>query len=76
MEKKNTHFILKEEDIEKYLTDKQQLQLRLIATAIAEGRSKDNKKPVNEYYICNVDELYSHKVLEAIQEGETMFAHP
>ena len=68
--KKNTHTVIKNEDIQKYLTEGEKGVLNAFLIAIQQGRRKDGKKPVNEYFICNTDEPYSKEVLKAILKGE------
>lgn len=68
--KENTHTVIKNEDIRKYLTVKEISQLVNILANISSGRRADGKNPENTYYICNTDEPYADKVLEAIMGGE------
>lgn len=68
--KKNTHTVLKNEDIDKYLNTEQTNNLVDILQTIARGRDKDGKKMFNEYYVCNTDEPYADKVLNVILRGE------
>lgn len=68
--KKNTHTVLKNEDIDKYLNTEQKENLADILQTIAKGRDKDGKKMFNEYYVCNTDEPYADKVLDAILRGK------
>lgn len=62
--------MLKQEDIEKYLTEEQKEQLNEMALAIVNGRARDGKCPINSYYVCNKDEPYAEKVRTAIMRGE------
>ena len=71
MVKENTHTVLKNEDIEKYLSVKQKDNLKQIIMTIGYGRDRDGKEAVNHYYVCNVDEPYSDKVLDIILKGST-----
>ena len=67
--KKNTHLILKVEDINKYLTQNEKLTLLLkIENKINGGRIEDSKK-LNEYYICNKDEHYAQDVFDLIKRN-------
>lgn len=68
--KANTHTVIKNEDIQKYLTAEEKRQLVHILVNISSGRRTDGKKPENTYYICNTDEPYSEEVLKAILKGE------
>lgn len=68
--KENTHIIIKVEDTLKYCSPKERDDLLNVMTSIVAGRRKDKKIDENSYYICNVDEPYSEKVLNVIKEGE------
>ena len=71
IKKENTHLVLKEEDINKYLTELERNILSSIYEKIIKSRIKDGKRE-NSYYIVNVDEPYSEKILLTIADGETM----
>lgn len=68
--KKNTHVVIKIEDIEKYLTREEIGCLNAFLIQIQQGRQKDGKKPINNYYICNTDEPYAEEVHSVILRGE------
>ena len=72
MNKKDTHIVLKMDDVRKYLSDEQIYELNNISQIIQNGREKDGKNKCNEYYICNVDEPYSDKVLDVILNGTSL----
>lgn len=67
---KTTHNVIKKEDALKYLPEPAFLSLCQILSIISEGRKADGKKPVNEYYICNIDEPYAEMVHDVIAAGE------
>ncbi|ARF67306.1 hypothetical protein B7C51_04890 [Paenibacillus larvae subsp. pulvifaciens] len=66
--------ILKNEDIEQYLSIYEKMQLRLILTRIDARRALE-KKNENEYVLIHVDEPYEGQVIDIIQthhgQGET-----
>jgi len=68
--KKNTHTVLKNRDIDKYLNIEQTINLIDILQTIARGRDRDRKKMFNEYYVCNTDEPYAEEVLNVILKNE------
>lgn len=72
MEKVNTHIVIKREDALKYLTESEYQTLEELQNTIIRGRAKDNKKPVNNYYICNVDEPYAEVIRGIIIGGEAV----
>lgn len=67
--KESTHIVFKIEDALKYLSNEDRERLATLIFRIETGRSQDGKK-LNRYYICNADEPYADKVLQAILEGE------
>ncbi|MBP3677862.1 MAG: hypothetical protein J6I97_05905 [Agathobacter sp.] len=72
MQKENTHIVIKREDALKYLTEVEYQTLEVLQNTITEGRAKDNKKPINNYYICNTDEPYAEVVRGIILGGEAV----
>lgn len=52
------HLVMKYSDIENYCTEEEKHQLRNILIHIAQGRTKDEKKPTNHYLVVNEDEAY------------------
>ncbi|MDR5566965.1 hypothetical protein [Paenibacillus larvae] len=58
--------ILKNEDIEQYLSIYEKMQLRLILTRIDARRALE-KKNENEYVVIHVDEPYAGQVIDIIQ---------
>lgn len=62
--------VFKKEDALKYLSEPALQSLEQILNMIAEGRNKDGKKPVNEYWVCNTDEPYAEIVHGVIMAGE------
>lgn len=69
MKVKLTHIVVKQEDLNNYLSDKERELLYNILTKVEEGRATDGK-PNNQYYICNIDEPYAEKVRQVIIDGE------
>lgn len=72
MDKVNTHVVIKRGDIFKYLEEPEQIALEEMLNKIICGRAKDNKKPVNYYYIVNKDEPYAEVVHGIIIGGEAV----
>jgi len=70
MDKKNMYVVFKREDALKYLTEVELQSLETILSTICEGRSRDNKTPFNNYYVCNTDEPYADVVHGVIISGE------
>lgn len=71
IEKVDTHIIIKREDIAKYLNKSEQIALENILNKIIRGRTNDNTKPVNKYYIVNKDEPYAEIVHNIIINRES-----
>lgn len=75
MDIKITHTVLKNEDIEKYLSETDKRKLTAIVETIACHRIADLKK-INKYIICNTDEPYAEKVLKIIRQEEETHINP
>lgn len=72
IKKENTHVVIKREDILKYLEETEQITLDEMLNKIIRGRAKDNKKPINNYYVVNKDEPYAEVVHGIIVGGEAV----
>ena len=70
MERVNTHIVIKREDALKYLTEVEYQTLEAIQSAISRGRKEDGKDPINNYYVCNLDEDYAEIIRDVIRLGE------
>ena len=68
--KEGSHLVIKCEDIFKYLSNDERKTIANFLDKITQGRERDNKKPINTYYICNVDEPYADVVRGVILAGE------
>lgn len=66
----NRFIVIKNSDIDKYLTGDEKESLSIALVAIANGRARDGKAPENTYLVCNTDEPYADKVLDIILDGE------
>lgn len=72
MKKANTHIVIKRQDALKYLTEVEYKALEQMLLTISQGRNKDGKKPINTYYVCNIDEPYAEVVHGIIIGGEAV----
>lgn len=72
MEKVNTHIVIKRQDALKYLTEVEYQALEQMLCTISQGRNKEGKKPINTYYVCNIDEPYAEVVHGIIIGGEAI----
>lgn len=70
-EKKNTHLVIKREDIDKYLSPKEKEDFLYLDYLIAARKIMEEQKDPNSYYVVNKDEPYADKILEVIKQGET-----
>ena len=66
-----THTVIKNSDVDKYLSVEQTNNLIDILQTICQGRKKDGKPTDNEYIICNMDEPYANEVLTVIRKAES-----
>ena len=63
--KEEKYLVLKLDDIEKYLTDREKFALTNVCLRIREGRDLDGKKQ-NHYVVVNEEETYAEKVWDLI----------
>lgn len=70
--KTDTFIVIKKEDAMNYLSGTEQAYLARMLHTIAASRLDTGKRPVNSYYVCNVDEPYSVNVRNMILSGEAM----
>ena len=68
--RENKYEVFKLEDIDKYLTDSQKIELAVINKFIREGRQIDGKVPCNRYIVVNQDEPYSETIWKLIETTE------
>lgn len=64
------YLVIKNDDIENYLSVVEELQFDGLVRRIAKGRDLDGKTP-NAYYVVNQNEPYSSKVINLIIKEET-----
>ena len=69
--KYNTHTVIKNSDINQFLTQTEKDILTVITSKICDCREKDGRRYSPDYYICNRDEPYANKVLRVILNGES-----
>ncbi len=72
MEKEDTHVVIKKDDIIKYLDESEQAALENMMDKIIRHRARDNKEPINHYYVVNKDEPYAELVHGIIIDGEAV----
>lgn len=61
-------WVFKSDDIDKYLSNGQYVQLVNISGTIGNERIKEGKNPDNKYMIINRDEPYAEEVLEIMKK--------
>lgn len=64
--KKDTHVVLKIEDLVDCLTEEQHLMLQDIIETIKSHKEKHGEPTTNEYIIVNKDEPYADLILEMV----------
>jgi DNA/RNA endonuclease YhcR with UshA esterase domain len=69
--KRFTHLVIKQEDVNKYLTERKAKKFNKLIEEINRGRVKDGKG-YNNYYVCNEDEPYANDVITTILHGELL----
>lgn len=69
-EKKNSHIVIKREDVLTLITAEEALALANILQKIEDQRYELGKKIRQSYYVVNLDEPYAKEVFEVIRRGE------
>lgn len=69
------YIVIKKEDALQHLSATELHTLDTLLNTIIKGRARDNKKPINKYYVCNVDEPYAQVVHGVIIGGEAVKAN-
>ncbi|WNS74268.1 hypothetical protein RRV45_15260 [Bacillus sp. DTU_2020_1000418_1_SI_GHA_SEK_038] len=59
--------VIKNEDIEKHLTDTQKIHLEYLLEEIRSGRRLDGKRNYQKYLVINTDEPYADKIIEILK---------
>lgn len=62
--------VIKKEDVMKYLNEQEQVLIGDILTKISKCREENGRKPMNHYYVVNIDEPYAEVVKRIIIDGE------
>lgn len=65
MEKKFT--VVKNQDIEKYLNDRDKSELSRLLWKIEQGRYEEGKEAANTYLVVNTDESYASEVINLMK---------
>ncbi|MGG0170991.1 hypothetical protein [Paenibacillus dokdonensis] len=60
--------VIKNEDIEKYLDDRDKSELSRMLWKISQLRSVEGKRPDNAYLVINIDEPYAEEVVDILKE--------
>lgn len=59
--------VVKNEDIEKHLDDRDKSELSRILWKIEQGRYEEGKEAVNKYLVVNVDEPYAPEIIKIMK---------
>ena len=70
--KYNTHLVIKNEDIEKYLSQEMQEDLEDIINTLKYNKEMAGEDTDKGYYIVNIDEPYADDILQLILKGEDL----
>ena len=78
MEKVDTHVVIKKEDIIKYLDESEWAALENMMNKIIRHRARDNKEPINHYYVVNKDEVVHGIIIagEVVKEKQLKYQSP
>lgn len=64
-----THTVIKNEDVEKHLTEMEKVQLLRLLNKVKAGRASEGKQAVNVYLIVNTDESYASDVVQILKDN-------
>ncbi len=59
--------VVKNEDVEKHLDDSDKSELSRILWKIEQGRYEEGKEATNTYLVINVDEPYTHEIINIMK---------
>lgn len=62
--------VVKNEDVEKHLDDRDKSELSRILWKIEQGRHEEGKEAKNAYLIINVDEPYTSEIIEIMKANK------
>ena len=65
--RENKYLVVKQSDIEKYLTKDDKTDLDILLLGVVVGRKREGKLP-NHYVVVNEDEPYAEQVWQLIQK--------
>lgn len=66
----NKFTVLKNQDIEKYLSEEEKQQLLVLIGKLGYGRVMDNKPLNNKYAVVNLDEPYAKEVTDIMNKNK------
>lgn len=61
--------VIKEDDINNYLSEKERFALNHLKSVIALGRESDGKPNSNEYLVVNTDESYADDIIDILKKN-------
>lgn len=60
--------VIKNEDVEKHLDDRDKSELSRILWKIEQGRYEEGKEAANTYLVVNVDEQYASEIINIMKD--------
>lgn len=63
------HTVVKNEDVEKHLTELEKVQMVRLLNKVRAGRASEGKQAVNTYLIVNIDESYAPDVVQILKDN-------
>ncbi len=66
---KRKFIVYKIADTVKYLNNDERKQLVNISSKLSRSRKRNDKKPVNEYLVINIDEPYINEIIEIMKRN-------
>jgi len=65
----NKYIIIKQDDLYRYTSQQDQIDLARILKAIRDGRIKEKKNTGNKYLVVNTDEDYAEDVIDILRKN-------
>ena len=65
----NKYVVIKQDDLYKYTSEEDKIDLCRILKTIRDGRVKGNKNTSNQYFVINIDENYAGEVIEILRKN-------
>jgi len=63
------YIVIKQDDLYKYTSQEDKINLARIIKTIRDGRIEGNKNTSNKYFVINVDESYAEDIVDILKQN-------